>query len=63
MAPSSMGPDAAIAANVIDAPSSATATSNSCLALKAMPTCRREPGSQIVRMAVPSRIAMTMAST
>lgn len=56
-------PDAAIAANVSEAPSSATATSSNCFALKAIPARHRRPGSQNVRMAVPSRMAITMAST
>ena len=56
-------PEAPTAAKVSEAPSSATATSSNCLALKAIPARQRRPGSQNVRMAVPSRMAITMAST
>src|ERR1700676_4929782 len=49
--PSSTKPDAAIAAIVSEAPSSATATSSNCLALKAMPGRQRPAGSQSVRIA------------
>ena len=35
-----------------------TATSSSCLALKAMPERQRSDGCQTVRIAIPSRIAM-----
>jgi hypothetical protein len=40
-----------------------TATSSNCLALKAMPESQRCEGCQAVRIAIPSRIAMTSAST
>ena len=59
---SSVIPDAAIAPKVIEAPSRATASSSICLAPKAIPARNLGVGSQTVRMAVPSRIAMTMAS-
>ena len=63
IAPSKATPDAAIAAKLMDAPSSITATSSSCLALKAMPACQRSDGFQKLRTAMPSRIASTSAST
>jgi hypothetical protein len=63
IAPISARPEAAIAAKLIEAPSSTTATSSSCLALKAMPERHRSDGFQAVRIAIPSRIAMTRAST
>ncbi len=63
IAPSNAAPDAATAAKLIDAPSSITATSSSCLALKAMPACQRSEGFQKLRTAMPSRIASTSAST
>ena len=44
--PNSATPEAAIAAKLIEAPSSITATSSSCLALKAMPDCQRGAGFQ-----------------
>ncbi|MGY3648388.1 hypothetical protein ACVWW2_003679 [Bradyrhizobium sp. LM4.3] len=56
-------PDAAMAAKLIEAPSSITATSSSCLALNAMPACQRGAGFQKLRSAIPSRIAITSAST
>ena len=62
MAPIRSQPDARIAAKLIDAPSSITATSSSCLALKAIPERQRSDGSQAVRTAIPSRIATTSAS-
>ncbi len=49
------GPTSARVRNEIDAPSSATATSSSCLAPKAMPARKRAPGVQAVRTAVPSQ--------
>ena len=63
IAPSRTMPDAAIAENVSEAPSSATATSSNCFAANAIPMSQRRSGSQIARIAIPSRIAMTMAST
>ena len=59
---SSAMPDAAMAAKLMEAPSSMTATSRSCLALKAMPACQRGDGFQKLRTAIPSRIAITSAS-
>jgi len=60
---SSNEPDAAIIAKLIEAPRSMTATSSSCFALNATPDCHRSPGVQKPRMTMPSRIAMTSAST
>jgi len=62
IAPSNSGPEATSASRLIEAPSSMTATSSSCLALKAMPRTHRRPGFQAVRNAMPSRIARTRAS-
>ena len=59
---SSIGPEAAIAMKVMEAPSKATASSSICLAENAMPTPKRRSGSHSVRIAVPSKIAITMAS-
>ncbi len=63
MPESSAGPEATRADRLIEAPSSITATSSSCLALKAMPMRQRGPGSQTERIAMPARIAITSAST
>ena len=62
-AKSRTGPEAMIAARLIEAPSSITATSSSCLAEKAMPDRQNGSGVQAARIPIPIRIAMTSAST
>src|SRR5260370_39799560 len=61
IATSSTGPDAAIAAIDSEAPSNATATSTTSLALKAMPAGQRPPGSHGGRITGPAPIASTIA--
>ena len=51
-----------IVAALIDAPRSTTAISSTSLALKSMPGFHRLPGTQVVRIAAPIKIASTSAS-
>src|ERR1700720_2116047 len=63
MPASSAGPTAITVRVLTEAPSSSTAISRSALALKLIPGSHRVRGVHAVRMAVPSRMARTSASS